>query len=205
MSPSDPAQAAARRSPREITVAARVLAAGPPPRVRPAPPFAARPAGDHGADLDLVHAWMNRPHVAAFYDQAWSRRRWAEELAAQRAGTFSRPHIVSHEGTDVAYVELYRAARDVVAAHYAADPHDVGVHIAIGAAERTGTGLGRRVLDALATAVFAADPRCRRVVMEPDAANTAARRAAEGAGLRFVAEVDLPHKRAALLVRTRKE
>ncbi|MBV2363769.1 acetyltransferase [Streptomonospora sp. NEAU-YY374] len=200
---SEPADTA-RRSPREITVAARVLAAGPPPEVRPAPPFAARVARDHGADLDLVHAWMNRPHVAAFYDQAWSRERWGDELAAQRAGTFARPHIVGYEGADVAYVELYRAARDVVARHYAAEPHDVGLHIAIGAAERTGAGLGRRVIDAVAAAVFAADPECRRVVMEPDAANTAARRAAEGAGLRLLAEVDLPHKRAALLVRTRE-
>ncbi|WP_084468924.1 GNAT family N-acetyltransferase [Nocardiopsis trehalosi] len=190
-------------SAREIRVGPEVLAAGPPPVPAPAAPFSVRPAAAEGADLDRVHAWMNLPHVAAFFDQAWPRDRWAGDLAAQHAGTFSRPCLVALDGDPVAYVELYRAARDVVARHYDAHPHDVGVHIAIGDPGRVGRGLGPRLLDALARAVFAADPDCRRIVMEPDAANTAARRAAERAGLALLGEVDLPHKRAALLVRSR--
>ncbi|GAA4956502.1 GNAT family N-acetyltransferase [Streptomonospora halophila] len=193
-----------RPSPREIPVGEAVLAAGPPPVPVLAPPYSARPAQPHGTDLDRVHAWMNLPHVAPFYDQAWSRGRWAEELAAQRAGTFSRPFVVSRDGADLAYVELYRAARDVVARHYDAEPHDIGFHIAIGDPGRTGRGVGKEILDAFAAAVFAADPDCRRILMEPDAANAAARRAAAKAGLAFLAEADLPHKRAALYVRARE-
>ncbi|MDT0303831.1 GNAT family N-acetyltransferase [Streptomonospora wellingtoniae] len=199
-----PGAALRRPSPREIPVGEDVLAAGPPPTPVLAPPYAARPAQPQGADLDRVHAWMHLPHVAPFYGQAWSRRRWAEELAAQRAGTFSRPFVVSRDGADLAYVELYRAARDVVARHYDAMPHDIGFHIAIGDPRRTGRGVGKEILDAFAAAVFAAEPRCRRILMEPDAANAAARRAAAKAGLAFLAEADLPHKRAALYVRARE-
>ncbi|KIH96854.1 hypothetical protein LP52_22755 [Streptomonospora alba] len=196
--------AAYRPSPREIPVGSDVLAVGPPPTPTLAPPYSARQAQPHGADLDAVHTWMNLPHVAPFYDQAWSREHWAEELASQRAGTFSRPFVVSSHGVDLAYVELYRAARDVIAWHYDAEPHDIGFHIAIGDPGETGRGVGKEILDAFAAAVFAADPRCRRILMEPDADNAAARRAARKAGLGFLAEVDLPHKRAALFVRTRE-
>ncbi|WP_343233620.1 GNAT family N-acetyltransferase [Streptomonospora sp. PA3] len=201
---SAPAAGAGGLCRREIPVDARVLAAGPPPEPEPAAPYAARPARPHGADLETVHAWMHLPHVAPFFDQAWSRERWAEEIAAQRAGTFSRPFIVSRDGADLAYVELYRAARDVVAPHYDADPHDIGFHIAIGDPGAIGRGVGAEILDAFAAAVFAADPACRRIVMEPDAGNAAACRAARKAGLAFITEADLPHKRAALFVRARE-
>ncbi|MDA8369807.1 MAG: GNAT family N-acetyltransferase [Nocardiopsaceae bacterium] len=197
--------AAPARAPREILAPEEVLAAGPPPVPELAAPLSARLAAPDGADLDLVHAWMNLPHVARFFDQAWSRKRWAGELAAQQAGTFSRPLLIGLHGTPVAYVELYRAARDVIAAHYDADPHDIGFHIAIGDPGGIGRGLGPRIFDACARGVFAADGRCRRILIEPDAANTAARRAAEHAGLALLDEIELPHKRAALMVRTRSE
>src|SRR5690606_39688434 len=92
---------------------------------------------------------MNRPHVADFYDQAWPRERWAEELAGQASGTFSRPLIISEDGADIAYIELYRAARDVVGRTYPAEPHDVGLHIAIGRRVDTGRGTGTRIFESL--------------------------------------------------------
>ncbi|GAB3214054.1 Protein N-acetyltransferase, RimJ/RimL family [Marinactinospora thermotolerans DSM 45154] len=191
-----------RPSPRELTegLAPEVVRAGPPPTPRLVGAITVRPVRPEGADLDLVHAWMNLPHVAEFFGQAWPRERWADELAAQAGGDYARPHLVAVDGAEVAYIELYRAARDVIAEHYPADPHDVGLHIAIGVPERIGRGLGPRIMAAVAGGLFAADPRCRRVMLEPDAANTAARRAARRAGMHLLGEVELPHKRAALFV-----
>ncbi|GAA3720852.1 RimJ/RimL family protein N-acetyltransferase [Spinactinospora alkalitolerans] len=186
-------------------LAPEVLRAGPPPVPVLAAPFSARTADPGGSDLDLVHAWMNRPHVAEFFGQAWSRRDWAGELAGQLAGTYSRPFVVARDGTDVGYVELYRAARDVIAGHYPADAGDIGLHIAIGSPGDTGRGLGPAIVGAFARALFAVDPACRRVMLEPDAANRAARSAALRAGMRLLGEIDLPHKRAALFVLPRTE
>lgn len=193
------------RSPREIPAGPDALAAGPPPVPASAGPFALRIARPEGADLEALHAWMHRPHVERFFERAWSRERWAEEIAGQCSGTFSRPVLVSEDGRDIAYIELYRAARDVVGECYRAEPYDVGLHIAIGEREDTGRGVGARVFTAVAEAVFAADADCRRLLIEPDAANTAARKAAERAGLRFEGEVDLPHKKAALFFAYRPE
>ena len=51
--------------------------------------------------------------------------------------------------------------------------------------------------------LFAAEPRCPRVLGDPDAAHTVARRAFAAAGFLPVADVDLPHKRAALVASVR--
>ncbi|WP_017557658.1 GNAT family N-acetyltransferase [Nocardiopsis baichengensis] len=193
------------RSPREIPAGPDVLAAGPPPVPASAPPFAMRVARAGGADLETLHTWMNRPHVERFFERAWTRERWAEEIAGQVSGTFSRPVLVSEDGRDAAYIELYRAARDVVGEAYRSEPHDVGLHIAIGEEQDTGRRLGARIFAAVTQAVFAADRRCRTVLIEPDAANAPARRAAERAGLRFGGEVALPHKKAALFFADRPE
>ncbi|MCP2260046.1 Protein N-acetyltransferase, RimJ/RimL family [Streptoalloteichus tenebrarius] len=177
-----------------------VLAVGPPPVPVLAGPWRMRLARPEGEDLDLIHGWMNAPHVAPFWDQAWPRQRWADALAGQLAGTYSRPFVVDLDGEPFAYVELYRAARDVVAAHYDARPHDVGYHVAIGDKDRIGKGIGGKLFRAVIDGVFAAEPECARIVSEPDARNEAARRMDVKLGLHFLGEVDLPHKRAALFI-----
>ncbi|WP_156781064.1 GNAT family N-acetyltransferase, partial [Mycobacterium gordonae] len=48
-----------------------------------------------------------------------------------------------------------------------------------------------------------ADPLATRVIGEPDASNVRLIRVATLAGFRHVADIDLPHKRAALIIRTR--
>ncbi|MGW5673796.1 GNAT family N-acetyltransferase, partial [Streptomyces sp. NPDC003860] len=66
-------------------------------------------------------------------------------------------------------------------------------------------GLGRALLRALADGLLAADPRCRRVVAEPDVRNAASVRAFHAAGYRPAGEVALGDKTAALVVRPRTE
>ncbi|MGO1050182.1 GNAT family N-acetyltransferase [Crossiella sp. CA198] len=190
--------------PREIHtgLAAAALAAGPPPLPVLTAPWSMALVRPEGEDLDLVHEWMNLPHVAEFWDQAWPRERWAATLRAQLAGTYCRPFILRLGGRPIGYVELYRAARDVVAAHYPALPHDVGLHGAIGDPEVAGQGLAYKFWLEVIPAVFAAEPDCRRMVTDPAADHRVARRldaavaVVTGGGL--LGEVDLPHKRAAL-------
>lgn len=178
---------------------------------RPAPvpavgkPWQVRPAEPEGADLDLVVRWMAQPHVADFWRQAWDADRWARGIAAQRAGSHSLPCLAFQGGTAVAYLELYRVRRDRISALYPAAEHDLGVHVAIGEPGRTGHGLGRSLLRAVAEGLLAADPACRRVVAEPDVRNVASLRAFAAAGFRHCGELTLPEKTAALLVRPRTE
>lgn len=198
--------AATRFSPRETRtgLSPEVIAAGPPPLPTLPSPWGLRFARADGHDLDLIHKWMNAPHVAKFWDQAWPKQRWAEELETQLAGDYSRPFILTLDGREMGYVELYRAARDVIAAHYPALPNDLGVHGAIGEPDLAGQGLAYRFWVHLIKAVFEVEPGCRRLVTDPDAGHRVARRLDEGVarkmGGRLMCEADLPHKRAALYV-----
>jgi lysine N6-hydroxylase len=106
---------------------------------------------------------------------------------------------VSLSGEDVAYLELYRVRHDRLAGYYDHDVHDWGVHIAIGPADRTGTGLGRRILTAIVDALLEADPLCRRVVAEPAADNAPSLKAFRAAGFHPLAHLTLPEKKAILM------
>ena len=196
-----PAGGSARRLLRPLDDAVRAVEPPPPPVL--APPWSVRAVEPAGPELERVHRWMCEPHVAEFWDQAWPLAEWSAEIARQLAHAHSRPWLVAHEGEPLAYVEVYRAARDVVADHYAAASHDLGIHIAIGDARRTGRGLGPAALRAVSDGLFRADPACDLVVGDPAAGHGVARRAFEAAGFVPLAEVELPHKRAALLVRRR--
>ena len=129
--------------------------------------------------------------------------RWAQEIAQQAAGEHSRPCVVTLDEEDFAYVELYRVRHDRLAQYYPYDDEDRGVHVAIGDGDRVGRGLGRRLLREVADTVLRSEPACTRVVAEPDVENTPSVRAFAAAGFVQQAELQLPEKTAALMVRTR--
>ncbi|MEW2580242.1 GNAT family N-acetyltransferase [Streptomyces syringium] len=176
-----------------------------PPLPRLAGPWSAHVARAEGTDLDLVHGWMRSPHIEAFWHQAWPRERWAAEIAGHLAADAVLPALISLDGRPLAYIEVYRVSRDRLAGHYPYRPHDLGLHIAIGEASRTGQGLGRSLLRALAEGLLAADPECDRVVAEPDMTNVPSVKAFTAAGFRPSGQLRLPEKTAALLIRPRRQ
>lgn len=155
-------------------------------------------------DLALISRWMNDPAVAAFWELAGPDTVTADHLAPQLDGDGrSVPCLGVLDGVPMSYWEIYRADLDPLARHYPARPHDTGIHLLIGGVANRGRGLGTTLLKAVADLVLDHRPRCARVIAEPDLRNTPSVSAFLGAGFRFFAEVDLPDKRAALMVRDR--
>ncbi|MDR6979244.1 RimJ/RimL family protein N-acetyltransferase [Streptomyces sp. 3330] len=154
-------------------------------------------------DLPLVCRWMNDPVVAAFWELAGPESRTARHLRRQRADGRSVPCLGVLEGRPMSYWEIYRADLDPLACHYPARPHDTGVHLLIGGDADRGRGLGGRLLTAVADLILDRRPACTRVLAEPDLRNIPSIATFLGAGFRFLAEIDLPTKRAALMVRDR--
>ena len=163
--------------------------------------FDLRPA--QAGDASLVAQWMAQPHIVPWWESDWPVERWAGVLEEQAAGEHSIPCLVALEGRSFAYVELYRVRHDRLAEYYAWREHDWGLPIAIGDVTQVGQGIGRRLLRALADAVLRADPRCDRVVAEPDLRNTPSLRAFAAAGFEPAGELQLPEKTALLMVRSR--
>ncbi|WP_432126943.1 GNAT family N-acetyltransferase [Streptomyces sp. bgisy082] len=155
-------------------------------------------------DLPLLTRWMNDPAVAAFWELAGPETVTAEHLRAQLEGDGrSVPCLGLLDGTPMSYFEIYRADLDPLARHYPARPHDTGVHLLIGGTTDRGRGVGTTLLRAVADLVLDHRPRCTRVLAEPDLRNTPSVSAFLGGGFRYAAEVDLPDKRAALMIRDR--
>jgi len=163
--------------------------------------FDLRPAAP--GDAATIALWMAQPHIRQWWQQDWSVERWAQALTAQASGEHSIPCMAALDSEDLGYVELYRVRYDRLAEYYAYEEHDWGVHVAIGDTTRVGRGIGRGLLRSLADALLRADPRCRRVVAEPDARNTPSVRAFAAAGFVSQGELQLPEKTALLMVRTR--
>ncbi|GAA3485976.1 GNAT family N-acetyltransferase [Streptomyces cremeus] len=174
-------------------------------------PAAATPVGTFrlrpvrpDSDLPLLTRWMNDPAVAAFWELAGPEETTAAHLRPQREGDGrSVPCLGVLDGVPMSYWEIYRADLDPLARHYPARPHDTGVHLLLGDAADRGRGLGTALLRAVADLVLDHRPACSRVVAEPDVRNTASVRAFLRAGFRLAGEVDLPDKRAALMIRDR--
>ncbi|GGT43954.1 GNAT family N-acetyltransferase [Streptomyces purpureus] len=155
-------------------------------------------------DLPLVARWMNDPAVAAFWELEGPESVTADHLHAQLDGDGrSVPCLGVLDGTPMSYFEIYRADLDLLARHYPARPHDTGIHLLVGGVTDRGRGIGTTLLRAVADLVLDHRPRCTRVIAEPDVRNTPSVSAFLGAGFRFSAEVELPDKRAALMVRDR--
>ncbi|WP_055601691.1 GNAT family N-acetyltransferase [Streptomyces aureus] len=155
-------------------------------------------------DLPLVARWMNDPAVAAFWELAGPETVTAEHIRTQLEGDGrSVPCLGVLDGTPMSYFEIYRADLDPLARHYPARPHDTGIHLLIGGVTDRGRGVGSTLLRAVADLVLDHRPRCTRVVAEPDIRNTPSVSAFLSGGFRYAAEVDLPDKRAALMMRDR--
>ncbi len=151
---------------------------------------------------ELLHGWMNDPEVARFWEMAWPRE-WIDRYLCQQLGSLhSVPYLGVLNGKPMSYWELYRAEQDRLAEHYPARRGDTGVHLLLGPAGYRGRGLGVALLRAVSDWQLSTD--AERVVAEPDVSNTRSVRAFERAGFRHEGEIDLPDKRAALMIRDRE-
>lgn len=155
-------------------------------------------------DLPVVSHWMNDPAVAAFWQLSGAPAVAERHLRAQLDGDGrSVPCIGVLDGVPMSYWEIYRADLDPLARYYPARPHDTGLHLLIGRVSDRARGLGGVLLRAVADHVLEHRPGCARVVAEPDLRNTPSVAAFLAAGFRYSAEVEMPGKRAALLIRDR--
>jgi RimJ/RimL family protein N-acetyltransferase len=155
-------------------------------------------------DLSVVSRWMNDPAVAEFWQLAGPQSVTEAHLRAQLDGDGrSLPCVGLLDGRPMSYWEIYRADLDPLARHYPAQPHDTGIHLLIGGVADRGRGLGSALLRAVADLILDKRSNCARVVAEPDLRNAPSVAAFMTAGFRFAAEVHLPDKRAALVIRDR--
>ncbi|MFI6171701.1 GNAT family N-acetyltransferase [Nocardia sp. NPDC051052] len=202
--------------PRERTDISDDIRSAPAPVVPHFPaPFQLRVADFDSADPETIAAWMSLPHLVETWEQPWPAGRRRADIRAQLAGTYSRPCILGFDFADidrpelghreVGYVELYRAAKDEIGRLYDAHPSDMAFHIATADLNLIGRGVMSRWIGHLATGIWAAEPECRRLMVDPDYRNTPMRKALEKNGWQHLDEIDVrPDRRIALYTLPRR-
>ncbi|ORA16617.1 GNAT family N-acetyltransferase [Mycobacterium arosiense] len=186
--------------PRElIDLPEAISSVGPPPIPDLPEPYGLRVV-DPDADAETIAEWMSRPHLVQAWESNWPVERWHRYLQAQLEGEFSRPFIATLDGVDRAYIELYRAAKDSIAARYDYDPHDLGLHVAVADLDYIERGHVSYLLPYLVVSILTLDPQCRRIMFDPDHRNVLARKFCERSGCAFLGEHDMSNRRMALYV-----
>jgi RimJ/RimL family protein N-acetyltransferase len=163
---------------------------------------------DPDGHAELMHDWMHQPHVAPWWGAdrtleqttAHLQRQWDTGHVVPWIASYSRPGGVG-DWTPFGYTELYRPAEDPLADYFPLVDTDRGWHVLVGPPDALGSGLprlmGRAVLARLLT-LSGID----RVVCEPDERNSRMLGFCRALGYEQVALLDLPDKRAALMVCT---
>ncbi|OBJ09046.1 siderophore biosynthesis protein [Mycobacterium sp. 1482292.6] len=186
--------------PRELTDLPEAISSVPPPPIPHLPePYGLRVV-DPDADAEMIAEWMSRPHLVQAWESNWPVQRWHRYLQAQLEGAFSRPFIATLDGVDRAYIELYRAAKDSIARRYEHDPHDLGLHVAVADLDHIERGQVSYLLPYLVVSILTLDPRCRRIMFDPDHRNVLARKFCERSGCTFLGEHQMSNRRMALYV-----
>ncbi len=87
---------------------------------------------------------------------------------------------------------------------YEAEPGDIGMHFLVAPPGTPVHGFTRAVITAVMETLFA-DPRVRRVVVEPDVTNTSVQALNKAVGFEVVREITKPEKQALLSTCTREQ
>jgi len=160
---------------------------------------AARPANDAG----FLARWLTHP-ASHYWEMQDITPSQAEEYLAQIVSDDAQDAwIVCERDQPLAYAETYDPARVLLTDVFDAEPGDLGMHLLVAPppanpAERR-NGLTSAVMSRVVEWCVQ-ELGARRIVVEPDARNEAIARKNQEVGFRFLREVDLPGKVAALSI-----
>lgn len=156
-------------------------------------------------DLDLIYGWVTeerarfwgmtghtREHVLEIYE-------FLDSLATHHA------FLVLREGEPIALFQTYEPDADPVGECYEVEPGDIGAHLLVASAGgKTQAGFTGALMGVLAAYLFA-DPKHRRIVVEPDARNEQAAIRVRRTGFALGPEIRLPEKTARLAFLRRED
>lgn len=170
----------------------------------PAPgTFAFRPL-DPLADAELLHGWVTHPKAAFWMMQDAGLHDVEREYMAIAAAEHHDAFIGLHDGEPAFLMERYDPAHVELVGLYQPEPGDIGMHFLVAPTDTPVHGFTRAVITAVMRELFA-DPATRRVVVEPDAANTAVHALNEAVGFVPEREIQKPEKKALLSFCTREQ
>ncbi|MGV4981996.1 GNAT family N-acetyltransferase [Streptomyces sp. NRAIS3] len=155
-------------------------------------------------DAELLHSWLTHPK-AAFWMMQDARLEDVERAYMEIAADPHQHALLGlRDGAPAFLMERYDPAHRELVGLYEPQPGDIGMHFLTPATDTPVHGFTRSVITAVMARLFE-DPVVRRVVVEPDVANTAVHALNEAVGFVAEREIQKPEKRALLSFCTREQ
>lgn len=163
--------------------------------------FDFRPLGHE--DLPLHHEWLNRPHVAEWWDDRLTIAHVEEDFGREIGSPVIRHHLAHLDGVPVGFIQDYTVkGADPEWWVDETDPGARGIDQFLANAEQLGKGLGSRMVREFVARLFS-DPAVTKVQVDPSPDNARAIRAYEKAGFRREGIVETPDGPALLMLARR--
>lgn len=164
--------------------------------------FALR-AVDPVGDQDLLYDWVTHPKSAYWLMLESTPADVLREYENIAANPLHEAFLGLHNGTPAFLVERYDPYAEL-GDLYAFRSGDIGMHFLTAPTDTPLHGFTRAVITTVMELLFA-DPAVHRVVVEPDARNTAVHALNAAVGFRGIGTVSLPQKDAYLSICTRDQ
>ena len=143
-----------------------------------------------------MQRWRAMPHVHRWYgadepnDMAWLESEYGPCIDGSDP---TEPYVIVVDEREVGYVQTYLIEdHPDYAACMGIEERAAGVDVFIGEPNLVHRGLGPRIIDTFLRDVVFADPRVECCVIGPEPKNTAAIRAYEKAGFRYLKTIQVP-------------
>ena len=130
-------------------------------------------------DLPLLSAWLERPHVAEWWDDVEDK---VAEIREAMVDASTQPFIVELDGRPIGYIQCYDPHLEDDHPYRDQPKGTLGIDQFIGEPELVGIGNGSRLIAAFVEGLFRNG--APRVIIDPDPTNGRAIRAYEKAGFR---------------------
>ena len=149
-------------------------------------------------DLPPMHAWINTPHVAEWWDPMPTLDDVACKYVGRIAGQEpTRSFVIECDERPIGYIQTYRIADyPEYAKQLDVRENAAGVDLFIGDATRVGRGTGTRVLSKFLRTVVFADETVDECILGPEERNQRAIRCYTKVGFRYWKTVQIPGERA---------
>jgi acetyl CoA:N6-hydroxylysine acetyl transferase len=149
-------------------------------------------------DLNMLHKWMQEPHVFPFWNLNISKSSYKEHLASFLNDNHQQLLIGEIDGIPMSYWESYMVKDDIIGKYYEFDDYDQGIHLLIGEREYLGKGYIYPLLLTLLKNKFRVE-ETKKIVAEPDIRNKKMIHIFQRCGFKIDKKVQLPDKEGLLL------
>ncbi|WP_101258218.1 GNAT family N-acetyltransferase [Streptomyces barkulensis] len=158
---------------------------------------------DPAADAPLLHSWVTHPKAVYWMMQDADERQVADEYRRIAEHPHHDAFLGLHRGGPAFLVERYDPAHVELAGLYDHRAGDVGMHFLTAPSGTPVHGFTLAVITTVMAMLFD-DPATRRVVVEPDARNTAVHALNAAVGFEVAGTIAKPEKEALLSFCTRE-